>query len=78
MPIYEYLCSDCDVHFERLVRRWGEAVTCPSCLGSAIEKQLSTFAVAAAPSPDGGAACGRGDGSCGSGPCGGGGCQYPS
>jgi len=77
MPIYEYLCTDCDRRFEKLVRRWGEAVTCPSCLGDAVDKQVSTFAVTstgAAPSE----ACGRADGGCGAPACGGGICQYPN
>jgi putative FmdB family regulatory protein len=77
MPIYEYLCTDCDQRFEKLVRRWGEAVTCPSCSGAAVDKQISTFAVAsAAPAPV--EACGRADGGCGAPACGGGACQYPN
>jgi putative FmdB family regulatory protein len=79
MPIYEYLCRDCGAPFEKLVRRFGEAVACPSCAGQAVDKQLSVFAVAsAAPAPPAGcgaAACG--DGCCAAGPCGGGACDYP-
>jgi putative FmdB family regulatory protein len=77
MPIYEYLCRRCDRRFEKLVRRWGEAVTCPSCLGAAVDKQISTFAVASAGAvpPEG---CGRSDGGCGAPACGGGCCQYPN
>lgn len=42
MPIYEYLCRQCDNRFETLVRA-AEAVACPSCGGVKLEKQLSVF-----------------------------------
>src|SRR4029453_15626180 len=31
MPIYEYVCGECEEKFERLVRSWGEPVSCPAC-----------------------------------------------
>ena len=31
MPIYEYACMECEVHFEELVRSSEQVVTCPSC-----------------------------------------------
>lgn len=69
MPIYEYVCRDCGVRFERYVRSFGEAVLCPACLGDAIEKQLSSFAFSVAgrapASAGGGCACGRGGCGCG-------------
>jgi len=40
MPIYEYRCRDCDATFEVLVRG-GNAVTCPHCGGSSLDKLLS-------------------------------------
>ena len=74
MPIYEYACMTCESHFEELVR--GDApVTCPSCGGANVRKQLSVFAVhggggetgfAAMPSPRAGAGGGCCGGSCGS------------
>jgi putative FmdB family regulatory protein len=64
MPVYEYVCQECQRAFERYVRSWGESVTCPACAGERVEKQLSTFAMAGA-TPRGGAG-----GAC----CGGGGC----
>ena len=86
MPLYEYVCSDCRASFETLVRRFGDAVDCPSCRSSAVEKQLSTFAVGAATPAFAG--CGAGPceaGPCGpmgqgggAGPCGGGACGLPS
>jgi putative FmdB family regulatory protein len=80
MPIYEYACPGCGKRFEKLVRRFGEAVACPTCARADVEKQLSVFAVAtASPSPAvtcGAGACGEGD--CAAGPCGGGACGLPS
>jgi len=46
MPIYEYICKDCDKHFEVLVRGT-ETPVCPACKSKKLEKQLSTFAVSA-------------------------------
>jgi putative FmdB family regulatory protein len=79
MPIYEYSCG-CGAHFEKLVRRFGEEVSCPSCRSADVEKQMSVFAVAtqsAAPAfPGCGAgACGPGGGGCEAGPCGSGPCS---
>ena len=79
MPVYEYVCPDCQQAFERYVQRWSEAVSCPSCAGTRVEKQLSTFSMAGGGSSAGGAMAGAfpggpgpsgGGGSC----CGGGGC----
>jgi putative FmdB family regulatory protein len=85
MPLYEYVCSECRARFERLVRRFGDEVACPSCASGAVEKQLSVFAVgSSAPSFQG---CGAGaceagpcapGGGGGPGPCGGGACGLPS
>ncbi len=82
MPIYEYACPGCGARFERLVRRFAEAVSCPSCASADVEKQLSVFAVgASAPTPAfsgcGAGACGPGAGGCDAGPCGGGACGLP-
>ncbi|HEV7500595.1 MAG TPA: zinc ribbon domain-containing protein [Vicinamibacteria bacterium] len=70
MPLYEYVCASCDGKFECYVRSFGEEVTCPSCQGRDVEKQLSTFAFAgggggAASSGGGGCGCGRGGCGCG-------------
>jgi putative FmdB family regulatory protein len=69
MPIYEYVCGGCGEKFERYVRAWGEAVSCPCCASPSVEKQLSRFAMAAGdsspagePQPGAGGCCG---GSCG-------------
>jgi putative FmdB family regulatory protein len=69
MPLYEYVCRACDERFEKYVRAWGEAVTCPCCAGSEVEKQVSRFAFAGAEgfvsSAGGGCGCGRGGCGCG-------------
>jgi putative FmdB family regulatory protein len=80
VPIYEYACPGCGKRFEKLVRRFSEAVSCPACARTDVEKQLSVFAVAtAAPAPFAG--CGAGacaEGGCAAGPCGDGACGLPS
>jgi len=70
MPLYEYVCASCADRFERYVRSWTEAVTCPSCQGTEVEKQLSTFAFAGGGGAEsaparGGCGCGRGGCGCG-------------
>ncbi len=80
MPIYEYVCGGCERRFEKLVRRFDEAVSCPSCDSASVEKQLSVFAVSVASATPAFAGCGAGacaapDAGCASGPCGGGACS---
>jgi putative FmdB family regulatory protein len=72
MPLYEFVCQDCRRRFEALVRRFGDAVSCPACAGGRVEKQLSTFALASGggasvsvgerPRPATGGCCGGGCG----------------
>jgi putative FmdB family regulatory protein len=69
MPIYEYVCMECESHFEELVRN-GEAVSCPDCESARVEKQFSVFAthgVSSQPSFGGGGGGGCCGGSCGCG-----------
>ena len=69
MPIYEYVCMNCESHFEELVRG-EEQVACPDCAATSVSRQFSTFAVhgvtkpAAKVAAGGGGCCG---GSCGCG-----------
>src|SRR5512132_3655673 len=71
MPIYEYVCMQCESHFEELIRN-GEQPDCPECGDSNVRKQLSVFAAHSSstqtgfsgPSAGGGGCCG---GSCGCG-----------
>lgn len=39
MPLFHYVCEDCDHDFEMLVNR-GEKVVCPKCKSKDLEKQL--------------------------------------
>jgi putative FmdB family regulatory protein len=72
MPIFEYICSECDHRFEALVYGKQKA-ECPKCHATKLNPQLSVFAVSAkgassAPRSTGGAcgSCGdpRGPGAC--------------
>jgi len=78
MPIYEYACSGCGNQFEKLVRRFSEAVSCPACASAAVDKQLSVFAVGASGASPTARGCEAPGSGCGSGPCGGGACGLPS
>jgi putative FmdB family regulatory protein len=52
MPLFEYLCSDCDRRFEKIVPRHDSPADCPHCHSQHVEKQLSVFAVAGNTSKD--------------------------
>lgn len=73
MPIYEYVCMQCESHFEELVRN-SEQPDCPDCGDANVRKQLSVFAAhgsskSTQPSFGGGPSAGGGccGGSCGCG-----------
>lgn len=78
MPIYEYACNGCGQQFEKLVRRFAEAVSCPACASPAVDKQLSVFAVGASHSTRAFSGCEAPAAGCGAGACGGGACGLPS
>ena len=70
MPIFEYICKDCNHEFEALVFGKGKA-ECPKCQSKKLEPQLSVFAAGKSSSanamPSGGCgSCGdpRGPGAC--------------
>jgi len=71
MPIFEYICKECNHGFEALVFGKDKA-ECPKCHGKKLEPQLSVFAApakaAAGARPSGGpcGSCGdpRGAGAC--------------
>lgn len=71
MPIFEYVCKDCNHEFEALLYG-NQKAECPKCHGKKLTPQLSVFAVAAkgsSASADTGGACGscgdpRGPGAC--------------
>lgn len=73
MPIFEYVCKDCNRKFETIV--YGSTKPeCPHCRSRKLEQQLSVFAVGAstgasagshaAPSPCGSCGDPRGPGAC--------------
>jgi putative FmdB family regulatory protein len=70
VPIYEYVCMECESHFEELVR--GEQqVACPDCEATNVARQFSTFAVhGASTQPGFGSRPSAGGGCCGSCGCG--------
>jgi putative FmdB family regulatory protein len=72
MPIFEYVCEQCNNSFEKLVMGSSEP-ECPSCHGKKLAQKFSVFSAAAprtsspAPAPMGGCC---GGGACGlPGPC---------
>lgn len=68
MPIYEYICEDCQTHFEKIVLNTQQEISCPKCAGKRNAIQLSVFSAGAsngssAKPPDGfsgGGCCGGG------------------
>jgi putative FmdB family regulatory protein len=46
MPIFEYVCKECEYEFEALVFGKQKA-ECPKCQSKKLEPQLSVFAVSA-------------------------------
>ena len=74
MPIFEYICKECDHQFEALVYGQQKA-ECPKCHGSKLAPQLSVFAVSAKGTSTAGPATGA-CGSCGD-PRGPGSCSLP-
>ena len=70
MPIYEYVCMECESHFEELVRA-DTKVACPDCEATNVRKQFSVFAAhgtAVQPTfggPAGGGGCCGGGCGCG-------------
>jgi putative FmdB family regulatory protein len=68
MPIYEYVCMQCEEHFEELVRYDDAGPSCPECGASNVRKQLSVFATHGTreqPSFGGGGGCCGGSCGCG-------------
>lgn len=66
MPIYEYVCDDCQTHFEKIVLNKTQEIACPKCAGNKNSLQLSVFsasngssneAAKAAPTFSGGGGC---------------------
>lgn len=43
MPMYEYICLECDNKFEELVMRSDTVVNCPLCKSADVKKLVSAF-----------------------------------
>jgi putative FmdB family regulatory protein len=72
MPIYEYICEDCQAHFEKIVLNKQQEIACPKCAGRRNSIQLSVFATSngssnGASKPSGGFTGGGGGSCCGGG-----------
>ena len=74
MPIFEYICNDCNKEFDVLVHSSNQYdIKCVSCESSSVKKKLSSFAVntISTSAPECSSGCGGFEkGSCGSGMCG--------
>ncbi len=57
MPIFEYICKDCNQPFEALILGSRQA-ECPQCHGRNLAQQFSVFSAGAAHSTPATAACG--------------------
>jgi putative FmdB family regulatory protein len=44
MPVYEYVCMQCEEHFEELVGMTAPDPACPRCHADRVVKQFSVFA----------------------------------
>ena len=72
MPIFKYVCADCNHAFEQFVQA-SATPECPSCKSTTLEKQLSVFSLGSSQrafeqssAPGSCGSCGdpRGPGSC--------------
>jgi len=70
MPIYEYVCDDCQAQFEKIVINKQQEISCPKCASKKATIQLSVFATAG----NGSSSSSSGSSSSGGGGCCGGGC----
>ena len=41
MPIYAFVCRDCQHEFEELVSRMGASAACPSCGSQKVDRRLT-------------------------------------
>jgi putative FmdB family regulatory protein len=76
VPIFEYICKQCDHEFEAIVYG-GHSAECPKCKSKHLTPQLSVFAVVIKGSSSAAPAAAGGCGTCGD-PRGPGSCSGPS
>jgi putative FmdB family regulatory protein len=62
MPIYEYVCDDCQAHYERIVMSAKQKIECPKCASERRTLQLSVFSAGKA--SNGSSASGASSGGC--------------
>lgn len=69
MPLFEYICVNCGTAFEQFVRSASaqEAVTCPKCASTLVNKQFSTFGMKGTGGFSGGGSTAASDASCSTG-----------
>ena len=70
MPIYEYVCDDCDTRFEKIVINKQQEIACPKCASKKATIQLSVFATSNGSSGSAPTSFSGGGGSCCGGGCG--------
>jgi len=70
MPIYEYKCQKCGTEFEKLIRRSGQAVSCPQCGSEELSKLPSLFGFASGGNFESSVPSGGSCSSCGTHNCG--------
>jgi len=72
VPMYEFICGECETDFEKLVAsaEAASSVECPSCGSKKVHKKLSVFArTAAGTGPSGYSSGFSGGGHCCGGSC---------
>ncbi|HET7258863.1 MAG TPA: zinc ribbon domain-containing protein [Candidatus Acidoferrum sp.] len=74
MPIYEYICDECETHFEKIVINKQQEISCPKCASKKATIQLSVFATAGSGGSSSTSGSSSGGSSSGGGSCCGGGC----
>jgi len=74
MPIYEYICDECETHFEKIVINKQQEISCPKCASKKATIQLSVFATAGSGGSSSPSGSSSGGSSNGGGSCCGGGC----
>ena len=77
MPMYEFICGECETDFEKLVASAGavSSVECPSCGSKKVHKKLSVFAKTASGATSATSPAGYSSGFSGGGHCCGGSCS---
>ena len=68
MPIFEYICKECDSTFEKLVMGSAE-LECPACHSKQLDQKFSVFSPSV-PQSSGGRSPMPSGGCCGGGACG--------